>query len=55
MNTPLLMARPSLKTHVAEILSKKLISSPKRLFSPADLAEISPRSARIGVYHGASP
>jgi predicted transcriptional regulator of viral defense system len=34
------MARPSLKTHVAELLSKKLTSSPKRLFSPTDLAEI---------------
>jgi predicted transcriptional regulator of viral defense system len=34
------MPRPSLKTHVAEILTKKLISCPKRLFSPADLAEV---------------
>jgi predicted transcriptional regulator of viral defense system len=33
-------ARLSLKTHVAEILTKKLTSIPKRLFSPADLAEI---------------
>jgi predicted transcriptional regulator of viral defense system len=40
MYTPLAMARPALKTHVAELLTKKLVSSRKRLFSPADLAEI---------------
>jgi hypothetical protein len=34
------MVRLSLKTHVAEILTKKLTSIPQRLFSPADLAEI---------------
>jgi predicted transcriptional regulator of viral defense system len=38
--TPLHMARLSLQTHVAEILSNKLTSSAKKLFSPADLAEI---------------
>jgi predicted transcriptional regulator of viral defense system len=34
------MAKPALKTHVAELLTKKLDSSRKRLFSPADLAEM---------------
>src|SRR5271154_4470170 len=32
--------RASLKTHVAELLTKKLNSSNERLFSPADLAQI---------------
>ena len=40
MHTPPLMARLSLKTHVAQILTKKLTSIPQSLFSPGDLAEI---------------
>jgi hypothetical protein len=34
------MSRAPLKTHIIEILTKKLASSSKRLFSPADLAEL---------------
>jgi len=34
------MVRHASKTHVAELLTKKLISSRKTLFSPTDLAEI---------------
>src|ERR1039458_3464650 len=34
------MAQLPPKTHVAEILTKKRASPPKRLFPPADLAEI---------------
>ena len=38
--TPLHMDKLSLKTHVAKLLSERLVSSRKRLLSPADLKEI---------------